>query len=230
VTANASAYRELERNRRLQKFRRTTLARGKKSRPDIGRLFVSDGGGALRVFDSKTFAPLSTLRIAVDADRAGLLANPTPDVEHDYRRVRRHPDAAELAQEVYVRMLRVPDMGAIRNPEAYLYTVASNLAKEHARHEHTDAGVLDVDDPLVQEQLAELPAFAGDLDTEQRIKRLREVLHQLPPKCHAAVVLQYWHGLSYEEIAQRLGVSTHMVKKYLSQALVHCRRRMARLG
>jgi DNA-binding beta-propeller fold protein YncE len=37
-------------------------------RPDVGRLFVSDGGGALHVFDSKTFAPLSTLRIAVDAD------------------------------------------------------------------------------------------------------------------------------------------------------------------
>jgi DNA-directed RNA polymerase specialized sigma24 family protein len=27
-----------------------------------------------------------------------------------FRRVRSHPDAAELAQEVYVRMLRVPDM------------------------------------------------------------------------------------------------------------------------
>jgi RNA polymerase sigma factor (sigma-70 family) len=147
-----------------------------------------------------------------------------------YRRVRRHPDAAELAQEVYVRMLRVADTSAIRNPEAYLYTVASNLAKEHVRQESRDGRVLDVDDPLVQEQLAELPAFAGQLDTEQRTRRLREVLRQLPPKCHAAVVLQYWHGLSYEEIAQRLGVSTHMVKKYLSQALVHCRRRMARLG
>jgi RNA polymerase sigma-70 factor (ECF subfamily) len=146
------------------------------------------------------------------------------------RRVRRHPDAEELSQEVYVRMLRIPDIGAIRNPEAYLYTVASNLAKERARQEHRDAAALDVDDPLVKEQLAELPAFASQLDTEERIKRLREVLQQLPPKCHAAVVLQYWHGLSYEEIAQRLGVSTHMVKKYLSQALVHCRRRMARLG
>lgn len=147
-----------------------------------------------------------------------------------YRRVRRHPDAAELAQEVYVRMLRVPDIGAIRNPESYLYTVASNLAKEHARQERDSGALLDVDDPQVQEQLAELPVFAGQLDTEQRIKRLREVLHQLPPKSHAAVVLQHWHGLSYEEIAQRLGISTHMVKKYLSQALVHCRRRMALLG
>jgi RNA polymerase sigma factor (sigma-70 family) len=147
-----------------------------------------------------------------------------------YRRVRRHPDAAELAQEVYVRMLRVPDMTTVRNPEAYLYAVASNLAKEHARREPHHSKVLDIDDPLVQEQLSELPAFGGQLDRELRLKRLREVLRQLSPKCQAAVELQYWHGLSYEEIAQRLGVSTNMIKKYLSQALVHCRRRMARLG
>src|SRR5215475_15587105 len=118
-----------------------------------------------------------------------------------FRRVRSQPDAAELAQEVYVRMLRVADMTAIRNPEAYLYTVASNLAKEHARQERQDGAALDVDDPLVQEQLAELPAFASQLDEAQRVKRLREVLQQLPPKCQAAVVLQYWQGLSYEEIA-----------------------------
>lgn len=147
-----------------------------------------------------------------------------------YRRVRRHPDAAELAQEVYLRMLRVPDMDAIRNPEAYLYTVASNLAKEHGREQRRSAAMLDVDDEWVQEQLAQLPPFAAQLDGQQRSKRLREVLAQLPPKCQAAVILQYWHGLSYEEIAARLGISTHMVKKYLSQALTHCRRRMARLG
>jgi RNA polymerase sigma factor (sigma-70 family) len=146
-----------------------------------------------------------------------------------YRRVRRHPEAAELAQEVYVRMLRVPDLTTIRNPEAYLYAVASNLAKEHARRTPDYSKIIDIDDPLVQEQLAELPAFAGQLDREQRIKRLREVLSQLSPKCQAAVELQYWHGMSYEEIAGRLGVSTNMVKKYLSQALMHCRRRMARL-
>lgn len=146
------------------------------------------------------------------------------------RRTRRHPEAADIAQEVYVRMLRIPDMGAIRNPEAYLYTVASNLAKEHAQRESRDRLAVDVDDPAIQEQLAELPVFGGELDTEQRVTRLREVLEQLSPKCRAAVELQYWHGLSYEEIALRLGVSAHMVKKYLSQGLMHCRRRMARLG
>ena len=146
------------------------------------------------------------------------------------RRVRRPSVAEELAQEVFLRMLRGPDLDTIMNPEAYLYTVAANLAKEHARHEIRGGQVFDVDDPMVQEQLSELPGFAHQLDTEQRVRRLHEVLQQLPAKCQAAVVMQHWHGMSYEEIAQRLGVSTNMVKKYLSQALVHCRRRMARLG
>ncbi|HEX4269304.1 MAG TPA: RNA polymerase sigma factor [Steroidobacteraceae bacterium] len=146
------------------------------------------------------------------------------------RRTRRHPDAADLAQEVYMRMLRIPDLGAIRDPEAYLFTIASNLAREHAHQERRDRESLDVADPAVEEQLAELPAPGGELDAEQRARRLREVLQQLSPKCRAAVELQYWHELSYAEIALRLGVSTHMVKKYLSQGLMHCRRRMARLG
>src|ERR1700761_1542002 len=78
-----------------------------------------------------------------------------------HRRVQRKPDAAELAQEVYMRMLRVSNAEDIRNPEAYLYTVASNLVKEHARRESKDSKALDIDDPVIQEQLAELPAFAG---------------------------------------------------------------------
>ncbi len=147
-----------------------------------------------------------------------------------YRRVRRHPEAAELAQEVYVRMLRVADLAAVRNPEAYLFTVAGNLATEHCRRERSSGVAVPIDEPSIQEQLAEGPPFGGELDREQRIKRLAEVLQQLSPKCQAAVTLHYWQGMGCAEIGERLGVSTHMVKKYLSQALVHCRRRMARLG
>ena len=49
-----------------------------------------------------------------------------------YKRVRRRADAEELAQEVYLRLLRVPDVTAILNPEAYLYAIAKNLVKEYA--------------------------------------------------------------------------------------------------
>jgi|SRR5215469_6558712 len=143
-----------------------------------------------------------------------------------YKRVRHHADATDLAQEVYVRMLRVRDLSSIRNSEAYLYTVAGNLAKEHAARDRRQGIALDVEDATVQPELAELASFDSQIDVARQVKRLREVLRQLPPKCHAAVVLQYVHGLSYEEIAQRLGVSPRMVKRYLGQALGHCRRRM----
>jgi RNA polymerase sigma factor (sigma-70 family) len=146
-----------------------------------------------------------------------------------YRRIRTKSDAADLAQEVYVRMLRVSDADAIRNPELYLYTVASNLVKEHAVLDRRQASGVSADDASVQERLGELPMLDGQLDAAQRVARLRTVLSQLSPKCRAAVILQYRHGLSYQEIGEQLNVSPHMVKKYLAQALAHCRRRMARL-
>jgi len=146
------------------------------------------------------------------------------------RRLRVKANAADLAQEVYLRMLRVSNPEAILNPEAYLFAVAGNLVKENAIADRRQAESADVEGTEAQQLLAELPDFEAPIDTDRRIARLREVLEQLPPKCRAAVTLQYHYGLSYQEIADRLGLSTHMVKKYLTQALGHCRRRMARLG
>ena len=146
------------------------------------------------------------------------------------RRIRTQADAADLAQEVYVRMLRISDQAAIRNPVHYLYTVANNLVKEHAVLERRQAGGLDVDEASAQEQLHMLPAFDGELDARQRVARLDVVLKQLRPKCRAAVVLRFTHELSYREIAIHLGVSPQMAKKYVAQGLSHCQRRMTRLG
>ncbi|HUL19459.1 MAG TPA: sigma-70 family RNA polymerase sigma factor [Steroidobacteraceae bacterium] len=146
-----------------------------------------------------------------------------------YRRVRSRAEAEELAQEVYLRLLRVPDMTVILNPEAYLYTIAGNLVKQYAVQQSRGGTSVPPEDPGAQERLSETPSFAQEMDKEQRIERLGEVLPQLSAKCLTVLVLRFWHGLSYEEIAQRLEISTHMVKKYLSQALAHCRRRMGRL-
>lgn len=146
------------------------------------------------------------------------------------RRIRSQADASDLAQEVYVRMLRIRDQGAIRNPVHYLYTVANNLVKEHAVLDRRQASCIDIDDAPAQEQLETLPAFDTDLDTMQRTARLRVVLQELAPKCRAAVVLRFTHELSYREIGDRLEISAQMARKYVVQALGHCRRRMVRLG
>ena len=146
------------------------------------------------------------------------------------RRIHAKADAADLAQEVYVRMLRISDQGAIRNPVHYLYTVANNLVKEHAVLDRRQASGIDIDEAPAHLQLETLPEFDGDLDTTQRVTRLGVVLKQLRPKCRAAVELRFTQGLSFREIAPHLGVSPQMARKYVEQALSHCRRRMARLG
>jgi RNA polymerase sigma factor (sigma-70 family) len=146
------------------------------------------------------------------------------------RRIRAKADAADLAQEVYVRMLRIRDQEVIRNPVHYLYTVANNLVKEHAVLDRRQASGVDIDEAHVHEQLETLPEFDADLDATQRIARLGIVLKQLRPKCRAAVELRFTHGLSFREIAMHLGVSPQMAKKYVAQGLSHCRRRMAALG
>src|SRR5271156_1022083 len=146
------------------------------------------------------------------------------------RRVRAKADAADLAQEVYVRMLRVSDQDAIRQPVHYLYTVANNLVKEHAVLERRQASGIDIDEAPAHEELQTLPAFDGELDVAQRVLRLGIVLQQLRPKCRAAVELRFTQELTYREIAMHLGISPQMAKKYVAQGLSHCRRRMAQLG
>lgn len=142
------------------------------------------------------------------------------------RRIRTKADAPDLTQEVYVRMLRVSDTEAIRNPQFYLYTVASNLIKEHALLEQRRTHRLDVD-TSVQQRLGELPPLDSQLEGSEMVERLGAVLQQIPARWRTALILQYRYGLTYHEIADRLGVSSNMVKKYLAQGLGHCRRLMA---
>lgn len=145
------------------------------------------------------------------------------------RRTRDPQEVADLAQEVYLRLLRVPDATTIANPEAYLFTVAANLVRERAVLARRGARSVPHDDPSVEGELAWDAGLEGAADGERRTERLHAALAELSPKCRAAVVLQYRDGLSYEEIGARLGVSGNMVKKYLRQGLAHCRRRLQRL-
>ena len=146
-----------------------------------------------------------------------------------YRRANAKDDAADMVQEVYLRMLRVKDCDALRNPEGYLFTVASNLVYERSVQNRQQTTMRDYHRCEVENQPVELFRSEELFDAGARITLLREVLAQLSPKCRATVLMKYQHGLNYEEIAHQLKISTHMVQKYLGLALAHCRRRMARL-
>lgn len=144
------------------------------------------------------------------------------------RRVGQNRDIQDLAQEVYVRMLWVDERQAeaIRDPKAYLFTVASNLVKEHALLQKRRASQVDVDDVLPQ-LIAPQGSAEDAAEREFQRQRLQQALDHLPVRCKAVLLMQHRDGMSYEEIAKRFGVSTHMVKKYVVRALTLCRKDLA---
>ncbi|QNK03657.1 RNA polymerase sigma factor [Dyella telluris] len=138
-------------------------------------------------------------------------------------------DAQDLVQELYLRLLRTDrDQGAvIQNPEAYLFTVAANLVKEHAtRRQRSPLGSDDLEEVI--ERLATPCDAAAGVDRSLRRERLADTIGRLPAKCRAALVMHYRDELGYRDIAERLDISTHMVKKYIVKALAVCRLGMAR--
>lgn len=144
------------------------------------------------------------------------------------RRVRRAVDASDLTQELYLRLLRADRAELIRNPEAYLYTVAVNLLREQAVLDRRWERTVDAVDAPPDPALVDFFTPEDQVDLQARLSQAAELIETLPAKFQAVLILQYRDGLSYEEIAARLGVSTHTVKKYVMQGLALCRNRLHR--
>lgn len=139
-------------------------------------------------------------------------------------RVRNVADVPDFIQEVYLRMLRVPDAESIRSPEAYLFTVAQHVVQQQALQSGTPAQVMRMLDPS---QSAHEANPEHDVSAQQCLEQLQKALDGLHPKARAAFILSRRDGLSFEEIAERLGVSRPMAKKYLTKALLRFRQSLA---
>jgi len=134
--------------------------------------------------------------------------------------------AEEIVQEAFLRTYERAEN--VETPRAFLFTTARNLASKLKRAERvakTDL-VGDFDDPgvVIQQASAEDSALA---DEEARI--VRQTVDRLPPKCRAAFALRVFHGCSYKEIADKLGLSVKTVEKYIARGLdethAHLKRR-----
>lgn len=131
-------------------------------------------------------------------------------------------EAADLAQDTFVRLLCTPctaEPGALREPRAYLATVARRLLLNHLRRQSLEAAYL--------QALAALPADHRP-SPEQRVlvlealQQVDTMLDGLPPKVRTVFVLAQVEGLSYAAIAEELGIGLRSVKRYMAQAMAEC--------
>ena len=135
-------------------------------------------------------------------------------------RIRDPAEVRDIAQEAFLRLLRRNREELIEKPEAYLFRIAANLAHEHRLRikRHVDAGNDWVDETADRSRSPDVRA-----ENQESIDRINEAFEMLPPLPRAALLLQRRDGLTYDEIAVRLGTTKHMVKKHLTRAMTQCR-------
>lgn len=140
-------------------------------------------------------------------------------------RIRNRADAPDMAQEIYLRLLRVERPGEIRSPEAYLFTVATNLVHEHTVRQATRPALVELDDVAEQPGPEDVDPCAHAV-VRQRFEALERAIARLSPRMRTTLLLHRRDGFSLEEIGEKLGISRNVAKKYLAKALLYCRRNL----
>lgn len=128
--------------------------------------------------------------------------------------------AADLAHDAFIRILTLAEPQSIKEPRAFLATTAGRLMIDSARRRRIEQAYL--------EALAIHVRDAGMPDPEaihaalQTLEKIALMLAGLSAKVREAFLLSRLDGLTYNEIAAHLGVSSASVKNYIACALVHC--------
>jgi RNA polymerase sigma-70 factor (ECF subfamily) len=135
-------------------------------------------------------------------------------------------DVGDLVQEVFLRLLRIPDHEAIRNPRAYLYTIASHVLHQYTLRQAAMARLVEPMDigAEIEASADSDPAQAALI--EQQFEELGRGLEQLSPRAYATLLMYRYEGATLEQIGERLGVSRIMAKKYLVKAMTYCQQRL----
>jgi len=147
-----------------------------------------------------------------------------------YKFTSKHDQAEDLTQDIFVKLLRSLDKFH-RDADfgTWLTSVARHYCIDHYRASKREREVL-VDD-LVAFDLA--PAASGNphraLEERDTRTLLRRGLDQLPPKLREAVVLRDLQGLSYQEMASRLGLPEGTVKSRINRGREELARRLLKV-
>jgi RNA polymerase sigma-70 factor (ECF subfamily) len=133
---------------------------------------------------------------------------------------------ADLAQEVFLRLLRVERQDKIRNPQAYLLTIAGHVLHQHALNARAEPEPVDITEALEEAELVDESDLATQMHLERRLEALERALARLSAKTRLAFTLQRRDGCSIDEISERMGISRAMVKKHLAKAVSQCSRQI----
>jgi RNA polymerase sigma-70 factor (ECF subfamily) len=148
-----------------------------------------------------------------------------------YRFVGTYDEAEDLTQEIFLKVFR--SLGTFdrrANFQTWLISVSRNFCIDRYRSGRRDREVFarEVDAATVQ---AEAPGMSphARVELQDRVGLLREALRALSPALRTAVLLRDVHELSYQEIADQLGIAEGTVKSRINRGRAELARQIEAL-
>ncbi|WP_218673561.1 sigma-70 family RNA polymerase sigma factor [Pseudomonas sp. ABC1] len=144
------------------------------------------------------------------------------------RRLGNTADAADLAQDAFLRLLCKPAPRGFSTPleaRAYLRCMAKGMCINLWHRREIEQAWLDT---LAARPEAFAPSAERQAMVIEALHEIGRMLLDLPPKAARAFLLAEACQMTDREVAQALGVSDRMVRKYIAQAMLACMRLHAR--
>lgn len=123
-------------------------------------------------------------------------------------------DVDDIAQEVFLRLLRYDRAELIEHPQAYLFQVASNVSAEWAVRSNRRL-------PHHSEWLDELvDTLSPESETERQSvnEQLHVALQALPGRAREILRLHFAEGMTGPDIAKAMGLTRKIVKRDTARA------------
>jgi len=137
-------------------------------------------------------------------------------VNYIYSWVRSRADARDIVQEAYCRIFRLDEPHVISHLRAYLYKTAKNIATDWIRQRIVREAYVE-EEPLRAPQ--ETPSPEHIWLAREELEALQRGIEALPPKTKMALLMVRQEGLSYEEVAAKLGIKTHSARRLVERAM-----------
>jgi RNA polymerase sigma-70 factor (ECF subfamily) len=150
-----------------------------------------------------------------------------------YRIMGSGEEARDLAQETFLRAYR--GLGSFKSEarfSSWLYQIALNLCRDRLRQRRGKTLVsIDDLDPTTAARIDRSPATAQELVEAKDLGRIVAMaMSDLPEEQREVIVLKEYQGLTFQEIADTLGVPVSTVKTRLYRGLGQMRERLERQG
>ncbi|WP_296269252.1 sigma-70 family RNA polymerase sigma factor [Pseudomonas sp. UBA6562] len=136
------------------------------------------------------------------------------------RRLGSRLDAPDLLHDTFMRVLGRPRLPTDEAGErSFLAAIASGLCIDRWRRRDVESAYLAA---LASQPNALQPSPEHSAMVLETLIEVDAMLDSLPAKVRESFLLAQLDGMPYRQIAERVGVSERMVKKYMAQAFVHC--------